>query len=88
MKKPKIKKIKIGMGDLAQDFIASINTLKLVGTADPRAKIIVYDNFGVKIGTTRADKKGNWVFDTPQLADRLLIFMSRHERAVQADGRT
>ena len=69
LKPPKIKKIKNDSGPSASDFVTADNTLKLVGKTEARARIVVYDDFGQKIGTTRADKKGKWVFETPKLKD-------------------
>ena len=69
LKPPKIKKIKNDSGPSASDFVTTDNTLKLVGKTEARARIVVYNDFGQKIGTTRADKKGKWVFETPKLKD-------------------
>ncbi|MCP4306824.1 MAG: hypothetical protein GY788_18500 [bacterium] len=68
MARPKIKKIKKDTGKSSSDFITSDNKLKLVGTADPKSKIIIYID-GKKVGTAKANKKGKWEFKTKKLAD-------------------
>ncbi len=68
MKKPKIKKIKDDTGFSASDFITSDNTVKLVGKAEAKSKVIVYED-GTKIGSAKADKNGKWTFKTDGLAD-------------------
>ncbi|MCP4304462.1 MAG: hypothetical protein GY788_06200, partial [bacterium] len=66
MAKPKIKKFKKDTGRSSSDLITSDNKLKLKGIAEAGAKIVIYDN-GVKIGTTKANKKGIWTFKTDAL---------------------
>ncbi len=73
MKKPKIKKIKDDTGFSASDFITSDNTVKLVGKAEAKAKVIVYED-GTKIGSAKADKNGKWTFTTSALADGEHVF--------------
>ncbi|MCP4303300.1 MAG: hypothetical protein GY788_00145, partial [bacterium] len=68
MKKPKIKKIKKDTGFSKSDFITSDDTLKLVGTAKAGAKVKIFID-GEKVGTVKANKKGEWKFKTKKLGD-------------------
>ncbi|MEP2164191.1 MAG: Ig-like domain-containing protein, partial [Nisaea sp.] len=68
LKKPKIKKILQDTGISQSDFITGNDTIKLVGKAPPKAKIIIYID-GQKVGVAKANKKGVWKFKTDELAD-------------------
>ena len=50
------------------DRITNNNNLVLIGTAQPGTVVIVFDG-GSLLGSTTADGRGNWSFDTGELAD-------------------
>jgi len=68
VKAPKLKRILSDDGVLPGGFLTQDRTLVIEGKSVARATITVFDN-GVKIGTVKADKKGNWSFATEALAD-------------------
>jgi len=68
MKAPKLKRILFDDGVLTGGFLTQDRTLLIEGKSVANAKITIFDN-GVKIGTVKADKKGNWSFATKELAD-------------------
>jgi hypothetical protein len=53
----------LGIGGLTDDARPT-----LAGTAEPNARIVIYDN-GAQIGTANADASGAWTFTTPLLSD-------------------
>ncbi len=76
MKKPKIKKIKTDTGESASDHITSDDTVKLVGKADAKTKIIIFQD-GDKIGKTNTDKHGKWKIVTTAIDDGAYDFKAK-----------